>query len=207
MEAEDSDNELKKAIEMSLEEKKSPELKQDVVMSKEGAPNVVTHVDMSLDLIEYFKDEIIDHAKKEDILNTDLIIYLLTKCIKIYGRFRSGLANDTYDQRINDCLIEIIDKTITSNSHATLLGKSKSCETIYVLIETINSLVSFYDKQPINLVSRNKRDKKPSPSKGGDKASSKDVPKARMRTQIIFNLLERLKEKQSKQLSFEMLGE
>lgn len=202
MEAEESDDELKKAIEMSLEEKKSPEVKQDVVMRKEGPPNVVTHVDMSLDLIEYFKDQIIEHALKEDVLSADLIIYLMTKCIKIYGKFRSGLTNDTYDQRINDCLIEIIDKTITSNSHETLLGKTKSCETTYVLIETINSLVSFYDKQPINLVSRSKKDKKPSPTKGNEKSTSKDVPKARMRTQIIFNLLDRLKEKQSKSLIF-----
>lgn len=59
------------------------------------------------------------------------------------------------------------------------------------MVELINSLVSFYDKQPINLIAKARKGKD-SKSKS---TSSKELPKARMRTQIIFNLVRRMKEK------------
>jgi hypothetical protein len=183
-------DELDKAIEMSLEETKG-EVQSDMVMRKEGGTYVVKQFDIVIDLITYFKDQIILNAGNNDILKADLSVYMLTKTIKSYGKYRTSLDHEHLDPKINDCLIEIIEKSVTSANHTVMLDKSKSCETVYVIIELINSLVSFYDKQPINLISKSRKSK----VKKVKPTSSKELPKARMRTQIIFNLVKRMKAK------------
>ena len=175
-----------------MKEKKTPHAGSDAEMRSEGADPVIKTFDLVVDLINYFKNEVIANAKREDILNADLIIYMLTKSIKVYGKYRSALDNEAVDRKINDSLIEIIESTITSADHNILLGKTKSCETVFVLIETMNSLLSFYDKQPINLVKRNRPDRSHQTT-SKDRGTSKDIPRSRMRTQIIFNFIEQIK--------------
>jgi hypothetical protein len=121
------------------------------------------------------------------------MVYLFCKIIKVYGKYRTTLSNEIFDMTICDYLIEIIDSSITSVDNEAMIKKTKQCETVYIMIEVINSLISFSDKQPVSFVKGNKKDDKGAKA---EKGNSKDPPKARMRTHLIFKLIERMKERQ-----------
>lgn len=192
-EGKQDEEELKRAIEMSLEDNKQSDNKPDAVMAPQHSNSEIQIFDFTIDLIRYFKGEIIKNANKDSILEADIAVYLLCRTIKVYGKYRSSLNSDHFDTVICDNLIEIVENAITTTESNDLLEKTKRCETTYILIETLNSLISFSDKQPLNLVRRDKKEKKAKE----DKNNSKDPPKARMRTQIIFKLIERMKERQT----------
>lgn len=190
MEEDKSDeDELRKAIEMSLQK----ESKEDVTMVPQNQNVEIRAFDVTLDLIKYFKNEIVRNCRKDDVLNADLMVYLLCKSIKVYGKYRTSLSNEAFDQIICDYLIEIIDSCITSVDNESMLKKTKQCETVYIMIEVINSLISFSDKQPVSFAKGSKKDDKGTKQ---DKGNSKDPPKARMRTHLIFKLIERMKARQ-----------
>lgn len=171
-------------------------------MQKEG-PNSYTRVyDVTLDLMELFKEEIITHAQNNDIFEVDLIIYLLTRCIKIYGKFRSSLSHESFDQMISDYLIEIMDKAQIFNFNDISNIKSKQCETTFVLLEVLNSLLNYRDEQPNEVASRYKG-RKGFNQKLADK-SAKDNKKLKMRSRMIFNFLERLAHRVAHDKNFEI---
>lgn len=163
------------------------EEQKDAVMSKEGLVKVKV-LDVTLDLIEFLKTEIVANSSKNDVLNSDLSVYLFTRCIKIYGKYRSNLNTRGSDSRISNCLLEIVSKCIIKFGSADLFEKSKKSETIFVLIEMVNSLVNFYDRESIQLLSKAKKDR--ASALASKKQSLKAAPRTRMKTRMIFNLLE-----------------
>ena len=183
-------------------------------MKKEGPTSHIKAYDITLDLLELFKDEIVAHAQNNDVLEVDLIIYLFTRCIKIYGKYRNELNHEYFDQRISDYLIEIMDesKVLSFTDSTSFLSdpsgnsriKSKQCETIYIVIEVLNSLLCFKDEKATDLLQRtNRKDKNRTLSKTTENKDVKDI-KIRMRTKIIFNFLERLSHRRTHDNNFDV---
>ena len=91
-------------------------------------------------------------------------------------------------QWITECLIEIIDKFIIVSQDCDLFVKSKKWTSVYVLIELINSLISYYDRKSAKLESKNTD----STFKAVQRKDDKSSPKGRMKTRIIFNFIDNL---------------
>ena len=195
MQNEDDEKELEKAIEMSLEESK---VEQDVPMQSLNSPLTVTIGDQNLliELLKYVKQQILEISAKNSLNQLDVISYLFTKLVKLYNRFRSSLPHEEYDIEVNDLIIEIIHGVIVKVDSKEIFEKTPAAQICYLMVQIVNSMTNYMDKQPSQLFTKDDKFKRSSESK------SKEVsPKYRMRTQMIYNLLERLSKYEARDLT------
>lgn len=115
VEMQDNEDELKKAIAMSLvdnaEEEKQAENDDDEPLGAPSTVRIKTY-DITYDLLLFFKDEILTCAESYDVLKADLVVYLFTRLIRNYGKVRSSISSEKYDLLISDCIIDLLRKVI-----------------------------------------------------------------------------------------------
>ena len=153
---------------------------KETYISTDSRAKGIKIYDTTLDLIEFLKDEIMNKCDK-DIFSVDLVLYLFTRCINMYGKYSSVLKIPDSDLRISRCLVEIINQHIISSSDCDLSIKSKKSISTYILIELINSLTSCRDRKS-HLI-------KTKPDENSSKVTTNTLPKGRMKTRMIFSLI------------------